>query len=99
MIAWMNLKGIVLIKINKNKHKQQHSNHIIWDSICLIFLKCYYRDRKQKSCDQDLKLGKDVTDIKSFPGGSEVKNPANAGGSVSIPGLGRSPGEGNGNPF
>ena len=32
-----------------------------------------------------------------FPGGSVVKNlPANAG---SIPGLGRSPGEGNGNPL
>ena len=33
-----------------------------------------------------------------FPGGSVVKNlPANAGGMDSIPGLGRSPGEGNGN--
>ena len=35
-----------------------------------------------------------------FPGGSVVKNlPANAGGVGSIPGLGRSPGEGNGNPL
>ena len=33
-----------------------------------------------------------------FPGGSVVKNlPANAGDSDSIPGSGRSPGEGNGN--
>ena len=33
-----------------------------------------------------------------FPGGSVVKNlPANAGDQGSIPGLGRSPGEGNGN--
>ena len=33
-----------------------------------------------------------------FPGGSVVKNPpANAGDVDSIPGLGRSPGEGNGN--
>ena len=33
-----------------------------------------------------------------FPGGSEVKNPpANAGDVGSIPGSGRSPGEGNGN--
>ena len=32
--------------------------------------------------------------------GSVVKNPlANAGDTGSIPGLGRSPGEGNGNPF
>ena len=35
-----------------------------------------------------------------FPGGSVVKNPhANAGDRVSIPGSGRSPGEGNGNPL
>ena len=35
-----------------------------------------------------------------FPGGSVLKNlPANAGEVGSIPGLGRSPGEGNGNPL
>ena len=35
-----------------------------------------------------------------FPGGSVVKNlPANARDLSSIPGLGRSPGEGNGNPL
>ena len=35
-----------------------------------------------------------------FPDGSKVKNPpANARGSDSIPGLGRCPGEGNGNPL
>ena len=35
-----------------------------------------------------------------FPGGSEVKAAAcNAGDLGSIPGLGRFPGEGNGNPF
>ena len=35
-----------------------------------------------------------------FPGGSEGKAPAcNAGDLGSIPGLGRSPGEGNGNPL
>ena len=35
-----------------------------------------------------------------FPGGSLVKNrPANAGDVGSIPGLGRAPGEGNGNPL
>ena len=34
------------------------------------------------------------------PRGSAVKNPpASAGGTGSIPGLGRSPGEGNGNPL
>ena len=36
----------------------------------------------------------------SFPGGSEVKVSAcNAGDPGSIPGSGRSPGEGNGNPL
>ena len=36
---------------------------------------------------------------RGFPGGSEVKNPsANAVDTGSIPGLGRSPGVGNGNP-
>ena len=35
-----------------------------------------------------------------FPGGSEVKVPASHGGDLgSIPGSGRSPGEGNGNPL
>ena len=38
--------------------------------------------------------------VKGFPGGSEVKvSASNAGGPDSIPGLGRSPGEGNGNPL
>ena len=38
--------------------------------------------------------------IKYFPGGSVVKNlPTDAGDSGLTPGLGRSPGEGNGNPL
>ena len=36
--------------------------------------------------------------VQGFPGGSVAKNlPANAGDKGLIPGLGRSPGEGNGN--
>ena len=36
----------------------------------------------------------------SFPGGSVAKNlPANTGDAALIPGLGRFPGEGNGNPL
>ena len=35
-----------------------------------------------------------------FPGGSELKNPPASAGDVGlIPGLGKFPGEGNGNPF
>ena len=38
--------------------------------------------------------------VKGFPDGTMVKNlPANAGDAGSIPGLGRSPGVGNGNPL
>ena len=38
--------------------------------------------------------------LKGFLGGSVIKNlPANAGDAGLIPGLGRSPGEGNSNPF
>jgi len=41
-----------------------------------------------------------VTDVLDFPGGSAIKNPlANVGDMGSIPGLGRSPGKGNDNPF
>ena len=50
-----------------------------------LILNSHYRDFKCDSC---------------FPGGSEVKLSAyNAGDLGSIPGSGRSPGEGNGNPL
>ena len=43
---------------------------------------------------------KNSGEVLFFPGGSEVKASAsNAGGLGSIPGSGRSPGEGNGNPL
>ena len=39
-------------------------------------------------------------DSQGFPGGTVLENPpANAGDSGLIPGSGRSPGKGNGNPF
>ena len=41
-----------------------------------------------------------VSVTRGFPGGSMVKNlPVNAGDEGSIPGSGRSPGKGNGNPL
>ena len=41
-----------------------------------------------------------IVNIRGFPSGSMVKNlPAQAGDEGSIPGLGRSSGEGNGNPL
>ena len=45
-------------------------------------------------------ITKGVRRFRGFPGGSEVKASAcNVGDPGSIPGLGRSPGEGNGNPL
>ena len=45
-------------------------------------------------------VGIEVNYLGGFPDGSVVKNPPdNAGGAGSIPGLGRYPGDGNGNPF
>ena len=46
------------------------------------------------------KLRMDNPNTAGFPGGSVIKNlPANSGVLGSIPELGRSPGEGNGNPL
>ena len=61
--------------------------------------------RDQKLCPQlpgkpDTCKGWAAAEMGGFPGGSEVKASAcNAGDLGSIPGLGRSPGEGNGTPL
>ena len=50
---------------------------------------CFFPNKKTK-----------LQNRSGFPGGSVVKKqPANAGDVGSIPGLGRPPGEGNGNPL
>ena len=50
--------------------------------------------------DQLLVFNLILGDLWGFPTGSVVKNPtANAGDVGSVPGLGRSPGEGRGNPL
>ena len=49
---------------------------------------------------KELDMTEQITLKNSFPGSSVVKNLlANAGDTDSIPGPGRSPGEGNGNPL
>ena len=54
--------------------------------------------RSEDRCDW--RGGQGIDCILDFPGGSVINNlPANAGDMGSIPGLGRSPGEGNGNPL
>ena len=50
--------------------------------------------------DSNVQQGESVKERGAFPGGSLVKNLlASAGDMGSISGWGRSPGEGNGNPF
>ena len=57
-----------------------------------------YFTRKQPFCCCKKKLS--VESFECFPGGAVVKNlPANARDMASIPGSGRSLGEGNGNPL
>ena len=58
------------------------------------------RDRVSPRLPGSIKVLNDLPPIPGFPGGSVVKNPpASAGDSGSITRLGRSPGEGNGNPL
>ena len=50
-------------------------------------------------CDRVLSFIPCIRKCYQGPGGSVVKNPPAKQETDSIPGLGRSPGEGNGNPF
>ena len=57
----------------------------------------FHSNPKERQCQRMLKLPHNYTHL---PGGSEVKASAsNVGDPGLIPGLGRSPGEGNGNPL
>ena len=65
--------------------------------ICRNANRIAWTQRMRKRRRMKIKKSKDY---KGFPGGSVVKNlPANGGDVVLIPGLGRSPGDGNGNPL
>ena len=80
---------------------------VMWEPLDLY--SCWLEDEerrlKTKKCRQILEAGKSTEiecppKVLSFPGGSEVKASAyNAGDLGSIPGLGRSPAEGNVNPL
>ena len=64
-------------------------------TVCLVKSTISYRYKKKERKGKSLIIMYDV----SFPGGSVVKNPpANVGDVSSIPGSGKSPGKGNGNP-
>ena len=58
----------------------------------------FHYNPKERQCQRMLKPPHNCTHLTCSPGGSEVKASAcNAGDPGSIPGLGRSPGEENGN--
>ena len=71
--------------------------------LCLIFHMYKYwlqKVRKRIKWDNPSWVGEGGTNWESSVGGSDVKESAcNVGDPGSIPGWGRSPGEGNGNPF
>ena len=64
------------------------------------FSHCWEKQSTHKISDSDLKKRNLCSNLRSFPHSSAGKKSAcNAGDLGSIPGLGRSPGEGNGNPL
>ena len=65
----------------------------------ILFFPFFYLTQKEEALATSEIYGS-LMWLQGFPGGSVVKNPpANAGDTDSIPGAGRSPGEGNGNPL
>ena len=98
--TWINMQGVILMDISQ---KERHIMDVI-TYMKNIFLKRI--SQKQNILLSGLWWGRDA-EIKDkidkflyFPGGAVVKNSsANAGGTGSTAGLGRSPGLGNGNPL
>ena len=86
-----------------NSCEKKRSEKVRYKHLNAEFQRIARRDKKAffsdqcKEIEENNRMGK-TKDL--FPGGSEVKASAsNAGDQDSIPGLGRSPGEGNGNPL
>ena len=75
------------------------SQTYLLERIELFVAKVFVQENKQLKCHFLQPQGTEDF-VKSFPHGLEVKAPAwNAGDLGLIPGLGRSPGEGNGTPL
>ena len=70
-------------------------------SVCVLISYSSYKDTSQTDQGSSLRSPfTSITSLKNFPGDSDGKASAyNVGNPDSIPGSGRSPGEGNGNPF
>ena len=70
------------------------------NSINLIYFRDNFTEFLTGNGEKTSESAKAVSFGECFPDGSVVKNlPANAGNAGSIPGSGRSPGKGNGNPL
>ena len=79
---------------NKKERFNQIGRWIVW-KLCYLW-SSYIKDPKEQYYQGRMNSFR----FKDFPGGSDGKASAyNVGDLGSIPGLGRSPGEGNGNPF
>ena len=82
---------LLILQMRKSKHK---GNKRFGQQFCIRVL---LRNRTKRI---DVCVGVYIYIYLGFPDGSVVKNPpANAGDAGLIPGLGRSPGEENGNPL
>ena len=93
--SWENCPSLLL----------SQTNHSIWSHALIMSHSAHYPMICLSFCTSAWGLSCIIFNIllryyMGFPGGSVVKNtPANAGDATSIPGLGRSSGEGNGNPL
>ena len=95
MVALEFFQLLILIKILEFCISESH--HLFERSIVLFV---YQTSTCVRSCYRHNGLRGQLQDFLGFPGGSDGKVSAcNAGDLGSIPGLGRSPGEGNGSPL
>ena len=91
--AW----SAVILGVAKGRTRLSEWSDLIWSVKCELegTSRRLIGSSGRETCNEKMER-----DIFGFPGDSAVKNlPANAGDVGLIPGLGRSPGEGNGNAF
>ena len=103
LVACLSCKLILFVFREETNFKFVMLNKIF--TRLIIPLPCFFlRQKKKKKCsssvERSLLLSTSSRYVWGFPGGSDAKASAcNAGDLDSIPRLGRSPGERNGNPF
>ena len=88
MLITLGLNNQVLLSATYNLHNKLYFKPYVF----IIYLKVYYSLLY-------LIIFYALSDRTGFPGGSNKESACKVGGLCSIPGLGRSPGEGNGYPL